>query len=851
MFWRRNVRWKARRWLRRHRRRIIWMAAFFSLLGALVFTGAFRPLDRSLALFEFNLRGERESARRTVVVRIDRNLDLPLEQSEIGDLLEPVRSDGASLIVFPLDAPYVRLVDGKEMPCFDDVLYVAYTRPPNLPGGCGFQLREVQRDWLNYRTRNADGRRLLAGRIVEELDVDPGYPDRFMVNFAGQMPEVSAASFVDSTAPGLFGSRIVFFTPESENDVETPSGFVANLELDAHALSSILDESEVARGGWLTPMGILLCSLGALLAIRFKHHLVGMLVMGSMSVIVHLALFFATDVFLGTAGFAAYLGVFLILDNIVPDRQEAGREVRVRLATAIKENTRRGAHRISSDPGFWPMLLERAKVLVPEVQSMGLAELPPGSWWITYQSFVGMTEDDIEERRRDVRRNPYRDSFREHSIGTTDGYLATDEVDSILVPLAVSSEVVGFWLLNHDQPRAFVKTHHKQLRRVANQLAIEIRAHQIGTRARVVEGDLTDSADAIIDASLSAMENLERDRLILEDVLGSSRVGLLMTNLFGEIIYDNSVMRALLASTGQSEPESAAELIANLIDIEPEAARARLDRVIDDGETIDLTVGFEVADEALVIDLRIGRVTRDESGREIAQGLIITATDVTSAVESDRSKLQVVEVINTRAADLLNVLAGYANVLALSDTIDPGERALVDGLREALTEFEGLVKDFDQVAGGGELRPEQSMPLSLQYTVREALRSTRNKADLTRVDVAIPDRPLVARGHPESLQNAIQLLILDSVALAPDNVDVQVRVEETDTGLVVHVSVPDVAIPNDLLQRMIKEPGAAEGMGDNGFYAARNYVQAGGGKLEASSSLKDGLKFAIKLPRED
>ena len=850
------------------------MAVAAAVLALLQSTGLWTVLDGVLWDGHYNVRGERATDQPVVVVEFDENVVdqrgiPPWEGEALHRSVERIAADGADRVAVDAAAGLAVGDAVGEAECSDQIIYYGRHRPGWVPSQCEWWplSADERRPAPVQQVLDDQGRRMLVGLLADEAD--GVLPREVAINFTGGIPRISAANLVGEEFPeGLFRGRTVVVITNVEGMVDrasTPFGEVPVEVLRAEAVATLRDGAGLVRPAGALYLALLIgLLLGVVSALRSPPWLwaVGAAAVGL--VLMHLA--FRFGVIVGGINYLFGIGIgLLIIKGVAVERREQGREVQALLANAIKEAGARRTDAVADGDAFWSSLLERADEAI-DTAAMSLAELPDNSWWFEFRAHRNLTSEQITERRRDVRRAPYDKPFDKSEPVVVEDYVDDESLSTMVVPLTFKERFLGFWMIHDRRSAAMLARNRAIILRVATQLAGEIHWRWLKRDAPALMDQTVRRIDDIVGASLAAMEHLEVDRQVLEDVSENARVGLMLADVFGDVTYENSVMRRLLEDAERSGKSSTSlgGLLAHLTGDDEGHIDERLDEVLDAGEPLTYRVTVSESPERHV-ELRICAVRRHEGRQNMVRGMLMTAVDITSAVESDRQKLETIRVVNTRAADLLNVVSGYTEVLAMSDGLEASEKALVEGLEEAIGDLTELIEDFEQVLDPSEASSsaDETLPLSAQYTVREALRaaSDRSSTGGLPVDLDAPDEPVIAQGHPESIQKALRLMIEDSAGMVPHELELKVSVREVDGATKIDVHVPDVMIPNSLLQRLLHEESAqADGLAAPGsmgqatstesasrLYKARLFVEGSGGTLTAESR-DGGLHYEITLP---
>ena len=203
MLLRRSTRWKLAQWVRRQRFRLAGVTALIAILATASLAGWLQSFEASFLDLLFQIRGDRDSTHRVVIVSRSRAADkLPL-------LVERILGDAPAAVVVPLHAAAAPSL--ARLPCDPRVLYV--TRGDERFGKDCTVLRPSHRirQATTIRTHDASGVRTLTGRVLEMVRSPVGDPpSRIAVNFTRSMPAIAAAAsgasrvYISDVAPEKF-----------------------------------------------------------------------------------------------------------------------------------------------------------------------------------------------------------------------------------------------------------------------------------------------------------------------------------------------------------------------------------------------------------------------------------------------------------------------------------------------------------------------------------------------------------------------------------------------------------------------------------------------------------------------
>jgi CHASE2 domain-containing sensor protein len=393
----------------------------------------------------------------------------------------------------------------------------------------------------------------------------PHAPDgRVAVNFLGaeRLPTVPAFRVAQGDIPATtFRDKVVVIGLVAQpfaSLVATPIGPLAPAQVHAHALAGIADGAV----WWVVPNAlrgvlVVLVALAVLLLLpRLRGRLAALALVG-----VTLAL-----VAIDYAGFAS--GSFLLgasaptLALLGAAATAALRERRNLLRTLdeVRRSIKRGTWGglgglggVEEDEGFWLRVSELARLYL-ECRSSIVAELPAGAWHLDFRVITGASLDHVAERRRDIRRGPWRraqltlnpvwhDEFMSDQLG----------VQTLLCPLVAQTRLVGFWILNFPKDSVLEVPHLRLVEGLARQIALSI-----VERRRKLTGPLPLEDRLFAPGLLServgdladAVRERGTDKRKLIGLVESLPCGVLVATLWGEIRWMNDAMRRVAEKEG-------------------------------------------------------------------------------------------------------------------------------------------------------------------------------------------------------------------------------------------------------------------------------------------------------------
>jgi signal transduction histidine kinase len=163
--------------------------------------------------------------------------------------------------------------------------------------------------------------------------------------------------------------------------------------------------------------------------------------------------------------------------------------------------------------------------------------------------------------------------------------------------------------------------------------------------------------------------------------------------------------------------------------------------------------------------------------------------------------------------------------------------------------------DMSRIESGRfEIQKEQ---LSMEDVIHDAVREIRSLADekgiliSERMQASLPK----VEADKERVKQVMANLLGNAIKFSPNEALIVVRVEATDTNILVQIidqgiGIPTEAIP-DLFQRFHQVDGSAgrsKGGSGLGLYIAKQIVEAHGGCISVKSEPGKGSTFSLTLP---
>lgn len=392
--------------------------------------------------------------------------------------------------------------------------------------------------------------------VTRALGLPPLGTTALRINYMTPVSRLPAVGFHRVTQgdvpPSIFQDKVVVvgLTSRTHRDaIATPVGALTTPEIVSHALAMLADGRRWYEPSWLArALGTALVIVGLVLALRGASPLQALLRAVGIAValvLLDLVLFTADLVCWGVANELLLVPTGLLVYWY--RAQHSNAELIKTVSHQITEQVVEQQPLSGPAEWFWRDMAELVRTYLDLEVTAVIAELPPGRWHLEPRAFMGMTEADIYERRRDVRRPPYRSAFLTQRLARCDRRFVTDTSRyTLAVPLAHQGRMYGMWLvslMNDVELKPAELDAMEQLGFELGRSIAEARRAEQEARAAVDAGNVTSRLSRL----LSGMEALGEDKQRVLDTFDALPLGLLIADMWGHVLQQNPAIQQRLA----------------------------------------------------------------------------------------------------------------------------------------------------------------------------------------------------------------------------------------------------------------------------------------------------------------
>lgn len=676
----RYVRWSLPRFV------VSGLLSALSLVLFMQWIGLDEGVDSRLRELFYKLRGERSSQKRVLLVEVDdasinRLGPLPWPQEHYVDLSRQIHFGNPRAIAFVEPSAMVWARDTEDR----DTALEGILMPPVHPSRTDEpRYLGTERKVASLPLKTSLGAPTLFARLIREVGLSLPDAERLPINYLGpgvQAPVLSAVSVIDGNiSPQAFNDKIVLVGrahTETAMSLPTPVGAMTLAEIHAHALLAVDDGVT-----WWQP-----ASEWIWLFIAF-YAAVLMLVMYRRTVrtlFTTLSVCTLGPVVAGYVGFASGAFLVSVADSMLTALAAfavafvvSEADGRVRLASLAHEVTRSVTSDGPSDDRFW-LRVSRLAELYTDAESSMLAEVTPATAELEIHALTGAGAKDIVEKNRNVRNPPFRQAYNTKLLDTVDGFMGKElGLHTVLVPLIIKREVIGFWILNFKDSYTLETDAESLITLLAEQIAHSLARRREGSAGRARRGvSATQSRDtltATVDHVDRGMRNILLERRLTSSMLEDMPVGMVTAAPWLDIELTNHKMQEILgdANIKLAELDDLAGLLVRLTGKDRTDVDDQIRRVVETKSKVT----FTIADSEYAFTLNWVHAANRDGGTPLAR-LLLTASQ--GADDSDEHSTEAgafdVRPVIMQALNLMRVAPDIPDRTVRIDLVDPMPRA--------------------------------------------------------------------------------------------------------------------------------------------------------------------------------
>ncbi len=437
--------------------------------------------------------------------------------------------------------------------------------------------------------------------------------------------------------------------------------------------------------------------------------------------------------------------------------------------------------------------------------------------------------------------------------------LPLTDVDSAIAELHRVIFVATFLALGVAVLMTSLSAHYlSRVVRALTSAARRMASGELDVRARVEGGDelaeLGASLDQLAGGFATAMRELRDERDVLGHILDDMQEGVLLLDSQRRIARVNTALRAMLLLGSDAVGRPLLDVVRNaeLRELVDKAGQRWTER--DSGDVMPAQGEIELAGLKPRQLLVRAAPLRGEEG-----ALLAVFVDVTDMRRLERMRRDFVANVSHELRTPVTAIRTAGETLHDLDAMDQEHAArFVDIIHRNAERLQGLIEDLLDLSRieSKEFRVQKE-PVDLGQLVTHCLTLFRDRAEQRFVALSAEVASgSVALADHRALEQVLSNLVDNAVKYSP-GATVRVLVEaDGDRQLWLAVSDTGPGIASKHLSRIFErfyrvDPGRSRELGGTGLGLSivKHLVEAMGGKVEVASTVGEGTRFLVRLPR--
>lgn len=453
------------------------------------------------------------------------------------------------------------------------------------------------------------------------------------------------------------------------------------------------------------------------------------------------------------------------------------------------------------------LLVSYLKDYVP-VQGAYLFLLPLSAFHYRLHLSLDLDETDIQERRRDIRRMPWLGALSSPNGAYLDRFMKDDDRHAYGIPLFDYGAVLGMVVLVFDVRAELPERTRRFLRRCGEFMSGALIAARTDDRDNRLFASLMRTLMGQ-DALYGELSNtqaitggvrtqLDRYRQILNKI----SVGIMVSDLLGNIYYLNRTALDFLARTGIDFNKRLPDFFGSLMPQDPSLVQQIMEAAVL-GESIPPLewssrggeTTFQITASGICLDSG-----DDPLDDKRISAIVVTIGDVSVNRQLDRLKSQVLALASSKGKSLVDIARNTVMPPPIAGI--PSMPPSGPAVEETWGQLYGLFEQFLRLSERMDHTPSRQLetPYDALMTVKEIVRDLSDEAEKRGIGLELETPELItpAFGDWRSFKRGFQSLVSDSIRTCLRGHSIIIRVRENGRNIQVMVTDPS-STPNEEL----------------------------------------------------
>ncbi len=476
--------------------------------------------------------------------------------------------------------------------------------------------------------------------------------------------------------------------------------------------------------------------------------------------------------------------------------------------------------------------------------------------------------EDIHERRRDYRREPYNIAIRDNGMIRLDRRPffknASEAENQYLVPLAYAGRLLGFWAFGMlPEAEAAIPNFNAVISdfggRIGELLYRREYRRDRGDSGRIKWRQyLSLSPPHAVDQDLNhALVLLERRLNLLDAAFDNSGNATVMYDHFGQILHINKPMNALLQKSGlTSYRTTATEFVTYMTPASPEDARQLLRQFLFERKTASMPARLpDAPNRHFMLHIRSLFLEDQRTLSEFAYpfhayGIMMELNEVTYLTMFNQLKTELLRAIDHRLRTDLELIRCGAPLLRHPDLPDEKKERTAAALDRRIGELAAYLETAEQNLDNEDfLSPPLEHSIDPRQPFLAAIDAMKERAASRKIDIHanLPETAALACVDHETLTDVVQTILTLLIDDAVENTAIRIDMIETGEEFICNFSNSGFGMPNHVFRDYLF--GETD-VSSSEFIRVRSgaaEIEKGGGRLDGTSEMGVGFRFTIHL----
>lgn len=396
--------------------------------------------------------------------------------------------------------------------------------------------------------------------------------------------------------------------------------------------------------------------------------------------------------------------------------------------------------------------------------------------------------------------------------------------------------------------RRFLKNFIKLSKKVSNK---EFHS-RLQTSARGELGELSRNFNFMMETMENTIEEVEYKHLQLTSVLKSISHGILVIDIYGNVILINDEARKIIKSKTRGNEEG--KNIKQVINVE--AILKEIERYVGSKESENNNLTLE---DETVYKIKIDPVYLQNSKNAII-GSIINIEDITEIVKLENMRKDFVANVSHELKTPLTSINGFVETLTMNENLDVDKRnRFLAIIKKESDRLKRLIEDIlllSSIENKNNLVTENILLYDVFKEVYEMINYIAKDKNIN-ISYNFEDEKIVVEAYGDYIKQLFLNLIDNAVKYTPPGGEVTINQYTKYDEIVIEIIDNGIGIPKEdidkIFQRFYRvDKARSRSVGGTGLGLAitKHIVNSLKGRICVESEFQKGSKFIVTLPKK-